>query len=106
MALHKIEQLGDYVALLRRNTNEVAALYQDLLINVTSFFRDPDAFDALRRVVYPELLKQREHGTIPIRIWVPGCSTGEETYSHAISLHRVSATNSASKFPFRSSAPT
>jgi two-component system CheB/CheR fusion protein len=86
MALHKMEKLGDYVAMLQRDRKEVTALYQDLLINVTSFFRDADAFDALRRVVYPELLAQREHSTIPIRIWVPGCSTGEETYSHAISL--------------------
>ncbi len=86
MALHKIERLGDYVALLQRNKNEVTALYQDLLINVTSFFRDPEAFEALRRVVYPALVRLREHSNTPIRIWVPGCSTGEETYSHAISL--------------------
>lgn len=87
MALHKVEKLRDYVALLQRNRNEVMALYQDLLINVTSFFRDAEVFDSLKAVVYPELLKQRTHdGTTPIRIWVPGCSTGEETYSHAISL--------------------
>ncbi len=86
MALHKIEQLADYVALLQREHNEIDALYQDLLINVTSFFRDPEAFDALKKVVYVELLKARESTTSPIRIWVPGCSTGEETYSHAISL--------------------
>lgn len=87
MTLHKVENLAEYVELLRSNRNEVIALYHDLLINVTSFFRDPDAFEALRRVVYPELLRQRErNNTFPIRIWVPGCSTGEETYSHAISL--------------------
>ena len=87
MALHKIEKLRDYVALLQRNRNEVMALYQDLLINVTSFFRDAEAFDSLKAVVYPELAKLRSHdSTTPIRIWVPGCSTGEETYSHAISL--------------------
>lgn len=87
MALHKIEKLRDYVGLLQRNRNEVNALYQDLLINVTSFFRDAEAFETLKAVVYPELLKH--HGTstsAPIRIWVPGCSTGEEPYSHAISL--------------------
>src|SRR5262249_1839924 len=65
---------------------EVSALYQDLLINVTSFFRDPAAFEALKSVVYPELLKHRASLNLPIRIWVPGCSTGEETYSHAITL--------------------
>lgn len=87
MALHKIEKLRDYVSLLQRNRNEVMALYQDLLINVTSFFRDAEAFDSLRAVVYPELLKlRRSDSTAPIRIWVPGCSTGEEPYSHAISL--------------------
>ena len=86
MALQKIKNLGQYVTLLQRDRSEVMSLYHDLLINVTSFFRDPDAFDALRRVVYPEFLKQREHTVSPIRLWVPGCSTGEEVYSHAISL--------------------
>ena len=87
MALHKIEELRDYIALLQRNRNEVMALYQDLLVNVTSFFRDGEAFNSLKAVVYPELLKPRTHdGNSPIRIWVPGCSTGEEPYSHAISL--------------------
>jgi two-component system CheB/CheR fusion protein len=86
MALHKIEHLEEYVALLQRDRPELNALYQDLLINVTSFFRDPDSFDALKTVVYPELLKHREHSSAPIRIWVPGCSTGEETYSHAVAL--------------------
>ncbi len=87
MALHKIEKLRDYVSMLQKNRNEVMALYQDLLINVTSFFRDPEAFETLKRVVYPELLKQHGSNTsAAIRLWVPGCSTGEETYSHAISL--------------------
>lgn len=85
MVLHKMERLADYVALLHRDRNEVNHLYQDLLINVTSFFRNPEAFDALKQVVYPEVLKSRSVSA-PIRIWVPGCSTGEETYSHAISL--------------------
>jgi two-component system CheB/CheR fusion protein len=86
MALHKIEELSDYVALLQRDRDEIQALYQDLLINVTSFFRDPEAFDALKKVVYTDLLKQRQSSMTPIRIWVPGCSTGEETYSHAMAL--------------------
>jgi two-component system CheB/CheR fusion protein len=86
MALHKIEHLGEYVRLLQRDRGELDALYQDLLINVTSFFRDPTAFEALKTVVYPELLKHRQNSNAPIRIWVPGCSTGEETYSHAITL--------------------
>lgn len=85
MALHKIERLGEYVALLEREHKEVHALYQDLLINVTSFFRNPDAFETLKQRVYPDLLRSRSSSS-PIRIWVPGCSTGEEAYSHAISL--------------------
>lgn len=86
MALHKIEKLHDYVNLLHRDRSEVMALYQDLLINVTSFFRNPDAFETLKRIVYPAILQTRSRSSSPIRIWVPGCSTGEETYSHAISL--------------------
>jgi two-component system CheB/CheR fusion protein len=85
MVLHRMEKLSDYVALLHRDRNEVNALYQDLLINVTSFFRNPEAFEALKQIVYPAILHGRA-SSAPIRIWVPGCSTGEETYSHAISL--------------------
>jgi len=86
MNLHRVEKLGDYVTLLIRERNELHALYQDLLINVTGFFRNPEAFDTLKRLVYPAILKARGTSTAPIRIWVPGCSTGEEAYSHAISL--------------------
>ena len=86
MALNQLEELHDYVTLLQHDRNEVHALYQDLLINVTSFFRDPEVFEVLKKVVYPELVKRHREGTTPIRIWVPGCSTGEEPYSHAISL--------------------
>jgi two-component system, chemotaxis family, CheB/CheR fusion protein len=63
----------------------VEALYQDILINVTGFCRDPESFQALRETVYPAVLKGRSPAET-IRIWVPGCSTGEEAYSHAISL--------------------
>jgi two-component system CheB/CheR fusion protein len=86
MALRKIEKLKDYVPLLHREREEVNALYHDLLINVTSFFRNPEAFESLKHVVYPAILQARGPFSGPIRIWVPGCSTGEETYSHAISL--------------------
>ena len=86
MALHKIDKLSDYGALVHREPAEVTALYHDLLINVTSFFRNPEAFAALRQVVYPAILQARTSASGPVRIWVPGCSTGEETYSHAISL--------------------
>jgi two-component system CheB/CheR fusion protein len=86
MALHKIDKLPDYGVLLHREPAEVLALYHDLLINVTSFFRNPEAFAALRQVVYPAILQVRTSTSGPLRIWVPGCSTGEETYSHAMSL--------------------
>jgi len=86
MALHKIDKLSVYGALLHRAPAEVDALYQDLLINVTSFFRNPEAFAALRQIVYPAILRARTSSSGPIRIWVPGCSTGQETYSHAITL--------------------
>ena len=86
MALQKIDKLEDYGNLLHRDAREVEALYQDLLINVTSFFRNPDAFVALKQIVYPAILQARTSASGHVRIWVPGCSTGEETYSHAISL--------------------
>jgi two-component system, chemotaxis family, CheB/CheR fusion protein len=86
MALHKIEKIGEYLTLLQRDRGEVNSLYQDLLINVTSFFRNPEAFETLKQIVYPAILQSRASSASPIRIWVPGCSTGEETYSHAISL--------------------
>jgi two-component system CheB/CheR fusion protein len=85
MNINQISDLGDYVKLLHRSPEEVAALYRDVLINVTSFFRNPAVFDSLREVVYPKILADHPSSE-PVRIWVPGCSSGEETYSHAISL--------------------
>ncbi len=70
---------------MREHHPEAEALYQDILINVTSFFRNPEMFDALKAAVYPTLIKERPPNDT-IRIWVPGCSTGEEAYSHAISI--------------------
>lgn len=85
MALRKLEDLGDYIKSLQKDRAEVEALYNDILINVTNFFRDKDVFDALRKTVYPSILKGRS-ATDTLRIWVPGCSTGEEAYSHAMAL--------------------
>lgn len=85
MNINHTTELGDYVKLLHRNQQEVEALYRDVLINVTSFFRNPEVFESLREVVYPKILDGRPPSE-PVRVWVPGCSTGEETYSHAISL--------------------
>ncbi|HEY1679901.1 MAG TPA: chemotaxis protein CheB [Candidatus Sulfotelmatobacter sp.] len=83
--INRLRGLRDYVKLLHRNPQEVEALYRDVLINVTSFFRNPEVFDSLHEVVYPKILGDHSHSG-PVRVWVPGCSTGEETYSHAISL--------------------
>jgi two-component system CheB/CheR fusion protein len=85
MALRRLDSFGAYAAYLRDHSEELDALYHDLLIKVTGFFRDPDAFEALRRDVWPRLLQARPPDT-PLRIWVPGCATGEEAYSLAISV--------------------
>lgn len=83
MVLRSLGSLADYAAQLAGDRAELEALYHDILINVTSFFRDPDTFDAIRKLVLPEIMKSKEPG-MPIRIWVPGCSTGQEAYSLAI----------------------
>ena len=85
MLLHQIDRMDQYVQFLQQHADEVEALYQDLLINVTSFFRDPDSFRVLRKKMFPRLLKNRGPDQ-SLRVWVPGCSTGEEAYSIAISL--------------------
>ena len=85
MMLQRIESLEDYCAVIDGDPVELAALYQDFLIRVTEFFRDPAAFDALRQYVLPILCEGRSPKQ-PIRIWVPGCATGEEVYSVAIAL--------------------
>ncbi|MBW4643164.1 MAG: PAS domain-containing protein [Goleter apudmare HA4340-LM2] len=85
MVLYKLESLEDYVTYLQENPAEVKALYQDVLITVTSFFRDPEAFEVLKTRVFPQIAKDRSPDS-PIRIWVAGCSTGEEAYSIAICL--------------------
>jgi two-component system CheB/CheR fusion protein len=85
MALHKIEKLTDYIKFVQTNADELRLLYKDMLISVTSFFRDGDPFEALKTRVFPRLLENKEVGS-HIRIWVPACSTGEEAYSIAICL--------------------
>ena len=85
MVIHANESLADYISFMEQNPAEIEALYHDLLINVTSFFREPETFEALKVNVFPELLKAKESAPL-IRIWVPGCSTGQEVYSLAIVL--------------------
>lgn len=85
MALLKIAGAADYARFLRTSPSEVEALYQDILISVTTFFRNPEAFEALKAKVFPRLLKDRGRQD-SVRIWVLGCATGEEAYSLAIAL--------------------
>ena len=85
MAVHKIDSVESYVRHLQAHPEEVEQLHQDLLIPVTSFFRDPEAFEALKSTVFPAILKDKSNRG-NIRIWAPGCSTGEETYSLAMAL--------------------
>jgi len=82
MVVNKIDTPEDYVALLRRDTKELKALYSDMLISVTGFFRNAEAFDILKRRVFARLVQQRSDD--PIRVWVLGCSTGQEAYSMAM----------------------
>ena len=85
MLLQRVEKIEDYVKYLRQHPEEVKNLYEDILINVTSFFREPESFETLQKIVFPEILRNRAEDE-PIRIWVPGCASGEEAYSLAISL--------------------
>ncbi|MCX5793467.1 MAG: PAS domain S-box protein, partial [Elusimicrobia bacterium] len=85
MTLRRVRGPEKYFRLLKADPDELDQLYNDILISVTAFFREPEAFKALKRIIYPRLLKNR-HSTAPVRIWVPGCSTGEEAYSHAMNL--------------------
>jgi len=85
MAVHQIETVDGYVQYLQKNPSEVDALFRDLLIGVTQFFRDPEQFKALQEEVVVRLLANKPAGA-SVRVWVPGCSTGEEAYSVAILL--------------------
>ncbi len=92
MVLSKIETLESYAHSLRGNAKELEALYSDCLINVTSFFRNPEAFEILKRNIFPRLLRRRSDDTF--RVWVSGCSTGQEAYSIAMAFMEE-----AEKFP-------
>lgn len=85
MALNRIQSLSDYLSLLQTQPAEAEALCQDFLIRVTAFFRDPETFRGLTREVFPRLLQGRSPAD-SIRVWVPGCATGEEAYSIAMAL--------------------
>ena len=85
MTIRRLDNAPDYVHLLETDPDERTALYQDFLIRVTSFFRDPESFSALEQKVL-SMLARDQSADSPIRIWVAGCSTGEEVYSIAMSL--------------------
>jgi two-component system CheB/CheR fusion protein len=85
MAVHQIEAIDTYVSYLQQTPTEVAALFGDLLIGVTNFFRDPEAFQVLEDQVIPKLFNGKPNGAT-VRVWSAGCSTGEEAYSLAILL--------------------
>jgi two-component system, chemotaxis family, CheB/CheR fusion protein len=93
MVLHKLASIAEYVQFLKDRSAEVDALYQDVLINVTGFFRDPETFDLLKSEVFPELLAARK-GQEAVRFWIVGCATGEEAYSLAIAFFEYLETGS------------
>ncbi|MDB5047753.1 MAG: ATPase [Fibrobacteres bacterium] len=99
MALGKWENLPDYARSLEGDKAEVKALYQDILIHVTRFFRDPKAFTALSETVLPAIWKAKSPEDT-IRVWVAGCATGEEAYSLAITLCELQESRDT-RFPLR-----
>jgi two-component system CheB/CheR fusion protein len=85
MGLKHVEDVADYVRLLKAEPGEARLLFEDILISVTSFFRDPEVWrDLQERVIRP--LVERKEAQTPLRVWVPGCATGEEVYSIAMLL--------------------
>jgi two-component system CheB/CheR fusion protein len=96
MALHRLTDPRTYVQFLRENPKEVGFLYQDLLIHVTRFFREAESFSVLSGTVFPALVEERSEDE-PLRIWVPGCATGEEAYSVGIVLMEALGDQAASR---------
>ncbi len=96
MGIHQIEKIADYVRYLQENTQELDLLFKELLIGVTSFFRDPAVWEELRKKTLPALIASRPDGHV-LRAWVPGCSTGEEAYSLAMVFKEVTEKNKPKK---------
>ena len=98
MTLNQIYRIEDYIKFLNSKPTELDALFQDMLINVTSFFRDPETFDILKEKVLPSLMMDRSDDQ-PLRIWIPACSTGEEAYSISMLVFEImSDSGSAAEF--------
>lgn len=87
-AIHQIEDIQDYIVYLKSNPHEVDALVKEFLIRVTNFFRDSEAFEILKSEVLPQIISGKTDDE-PLRVWVPGCSTGEEAYSLAIVIREA-----------------
>ncbi len=88
MSVHLITDAAVYARYLEEHSDEVNILFRELLITVTSFFRDPEAFEILKNEVLPNIIRQKRDFE-PFRVWVPGCSTGEEAYSLAIIIREI-----------------
>ncbi|MEQ8546815.1 MAG: CheR family methyltransferase [Cyclobacteriaceae bacterium] len=88
MNIHQITNINNYVRFINENPSEAEILFKEILIGVTSFFRDPDIWKKLRESIIPTLLNQNQEKKV-LRIWIPGCSTGEEAYSFAIILQEA-----------------
>lgn len=95
MLLYKLETLAEYIAYLKKNPTEAGILFNDLLINVTSFFRDPQTMEHVKKQVLPRVI-QGKVASEAVRIWVAGCSTGQEAYSMAIMMLEVLGERGAS----------
>jgi two-component system, chemotaxis family, CheB/CheR fusion protein len=88
MAIHQLDRIANYVRFLRENPHEIDLLFKELLIGVTSFFRDPESWNSLQEKALPELFADNPEGE-DLRAWVVGCSTGEEAYSLAIAFREA-----------------
>jgi two-component system, chemotaxis family, CheB/CheR fusion protein len=93
MLLNKVEGYDEYARYLNAHPEEVENLYQDILINVTSFFRQPETFELLKKRIFPQIIDSRPNDE-PVRVWVLGCSTGEEAYSIAMAFAELTSDRS------------
>lgn len=92
MSLHELSEYSQYYTYIQENPDEIKLLFNDLLISVTNFFRDPEAFDVLKTNILPRLLNNKPDN-YQLRVWVPACATGEEVYSLAMLLHEYKDDN-------------
>ncbi len=89
MGLKHVEDPNTYLTMLRENADELEQLFQDFLIDVSGFYREPDAYGVLAQQIIPELIRHKANSDIPIRIWIPACASGEEAYSIAMLFYEA-----------------